>query len=150
MNSMIFIRFFSILQRNWTYEVEYHLEIIRMITINIVFLLTPVVLSRILDVSNIIRILVFFPPIVFWWYYLRYSIGRFIQIKSNKKYAILIKYEIINDILKAYPNKYLYCKINKKYKKIKTIDDLSTDDIILLVTIGKTPVYELKKLKRLI
>ena len=108
MNSMIFIRFFSILQRNWTYEVEYHLEIIRMITINIVFLLTPVVLSRILDVSNIIRILVFFPPIVFWWYYLRYSIGRFIQIKSNKKYAILIKYEIINDILKAYPNKYLY------------------------------------------
>ena len=134
------------MQRNWTYEVDYFLEITRMAFINLVFIIIPGILIRVFDSPSWVYIAILIPLAIFWWFYFRYSLGRFVQIKINKKYSVFIKYENISAILEAYPNKKLYCKVNNKYKKVVTINDVKKDDSILLITVGKTPVYELKKI----
>ena len=147
------MRFFTILNRNWTYEIENSLEIIRMIFINVFFLLAPIVLSRALNVPNQFIILIFLPPLAFWWYYFRNSLGRFAQIKSNKRYSLNISKSIVEDILKAYPKKPLYCKIDRKYKRINCVSDIANlkeGESILLITVGRTQAFELKKIRRIL
>ena len=144
------IRFFSILQRNWTYEVEYGLEVSRMFFINITTLLPLFVILRVESIPKWLKIVLIVVLMVCWWYYLRYSIGRFIQIRNNKKYAIMISREQLIEVFNEYPKQKLYCKVNGKYRKITSENGIKELDEILLITIGKKQIYNLKKITKII
>ena len=132
------VRFFTILQRNWTYEVEYTFEILRMILINVVTLGIPAIVERIPDAPFwVLCVFGFAPAFIFWLSYFRYSIGRMVQIKTNRRYAVIITKEQLVKIMDAYPKQDLFCKVNGKYKRIKSADEVKDDDSILLITIGK-------------
>ena len=62
---MIVIRFFTILQRNWTYEVDYFLEITRMAFINLVFIIIPGILIRVFDSPSWVYIAILIPLAIF-------------------------------------------------------------------------------------
>jgi len=145
------VRFFVILQRKWTYEIEYTLEICRMVFINLITIIIPVIIYRIPGIATrAFLIILFVVAYVFWLIYIRYSVGRFIQIKYNRKYATHINYYQLVQIMDAYPKKDLYCKINGKYKRIRSASEVKADDEIVLITIGKKQLQDLKKIKKII
>lgn len=142
-------RFFIIMNRSWTFEMEYYLEIIRLMLINV---LTICLLSLSIKLSVIpiwLKIVAYVFVPVYWLFYSRYSIGRMVQIHNNKKYARVFKAAEIEKIFELFPNQPLYTKINNKYKKIVKGDCVDDKSTILLITIGKKSISEYKKLKRL-
>lgn len=140
-------RFFIILQRNWTYELEYGLEVARMIFINLITIGIPAIVYRIPNMPKwVFWVFGVGPMFILWWFYVRYSSGRMIQIKNNKKYARTISKSQIPLLLEAYPKQALYTKVNGKYVKITSSDDVSKNEEIKLVCIGNKPIYELKKI----
>lgn len=127
------------------------MEIGRMVFINVVTIGLSASIYRIPNVPQwVFWVFGFGPMIIFWWFYIRYSIGRMIQIKGNKKHAIAIKKDQIPLLLEAYPKQKLWTKTGGKYKEISSSDDIDDDKEILLICIGKKPVYELRKIKRVL
>jgi len=90
------------------------------------------------------------PIFILWWLYTGFSIGRMIQIKANKKHAKKLEKSKIPSLLKAYPKQPLYAKVNGKYLKISSEEDVNENDDIVLICIGKKPIYELKKVKKIL
>ena len=144
-------RFFAIFLRNWTYELEYGLEVTRIIFITLITFGISTIIYRIPNIPNwAFWVFGFSPMLIFWWVYTRYSFGRMIQIKNNKKYARTISKSQIPLLLEAYPKQALYTKVNGKYVKITSSDDVSENDEIKLICIGNKPIYELKKINRIL
>lgn len=144
-------RFFVILQRNWTYEVEYTFEICRLVLIHVITLVIPALIRCIPNLSVWVYLTFSFAVgFIFWWFYFRYSVGRLIQIKRNRKYAVHLTYEQLVQIMDAYPNQDLYCKVNSKYKRLTVIDDVRPDDEVVLILIGKKSLEDLKKWRKIV
>lgn len=145
------VRFFTILQRKWTYEVEYTFEIWRLILIHVVTIGFSAIIYHIPEVPLWLYLIFGLGlSFIFWFFYFSYSIGRLIQIKANRKYAIHITYEQLVQIMDAYPKQDLYCKVNGKYKRVRNVNDVQHSDEILLITIGKNQLQNLKKYKQIV
>ena len=147
---MSVVRFFTILFRDWTYEVDYKLEVWRLVLNNLITLGVPFVLFRIPNIPFWILLLSYITCVVCWWYYNWCSLSRFMQINTNRKYAKNVTKEQIVEIINAYPNKVLYCKVNGQYKQIKKYCEVNSGDSILLITIGKKQLIDLKKIKKIL
>ena len=61
-----------------------------------------------------------------------------------------ISKSITQQILDTYPSQPIYAKVNGKYMKIKSSEDVRDEDVIVLVTIGDSPFYEFKKIKKIL
>lgn len=142
-------RFFVIMNRNWTFEMEYCLEILRLVFVNIVTICSMGLFIRATFLPTWLRIITYVVVPVYWFFYSRYSLGRMVQIHNNRKFARFFKANDIVKIMRMYPNQPLYVKINNKYRKILNCENLDDKDIILLITIGKKSISEYKSIKNI-
>ena len=144
-------RFFVILQRNWTYEVEYTLEIWRMVFIHVVTIGIPAIVLRTLEnPPALFCVILVVSAYVCWRCYFRCSVARILQIKTNRKYAVAITKEQLARIAAAYPKQDFYCKLNGAYRRVRSPDEVGDGDSIILITIGKKQLIELRKYRRII
>lgn len=144
-------RFFAIFFRNWTYEIKYSMEIIRLLVIQILFFLyiciNPLVIKY-LERTKLF--LVWVPVMIFYMYANFFSFGRFIQIRQNKRYSKLVSPEQLKAIQKAYPNEKMYVYFENQYNCILPNSSFLPSDQVLLITIGRTQLFDKKKLKSIL
>ena len=134
------IRFFALLIRHWTYEIEFRLEIARMIFIQIlVIVLIP--LSGYLFPDSwrlgVFGKIVLIFDFLLWVYLTANSVLRIVGISKNKKNIKIISSVELHDLLSKYPGIPLYTKIGKKYRIIKCNNDFVETQSIVLISIGK-------------
>lgn len=134
-------RFFGFLVKTSSYEIEYGLEIARMVFVHLFSFGTPWLFWLIPGWTNVNRgflgwmmVISFF---LAWGWGTRSSIMRMGQIHYNKKNARIIEAQELYDILKNYPNTFVYTKIDGKYKILKNNCEIKSESKIVLIAIGE-------------
>ena len=145
-------QFFKCFFRLRTYETEYWYEVARIIFHTLVFVAIVIVCRVVLAGMLEQKWLGLISRIVHIVYHIIYVfvLCKMLQISANRKYATPIKPQHIPELMKAYQQKRLYCKVNGKYKTIKSKNDVKEDDEIILIMIGKKELMGLKKYKKII
>ncbi len=135
-------RFFVILFRNWTFEVTYKMEIVRMLFTQLIIVPFSFIIRFLIE-PNIWKIVVAFFVAIFWWCYTRFSIGRLLQISDNKKQMIKVSAETISMLAAKYQGKTFYLFNNNKYYYLKS-EQTPIENSYYLIRIGRKPLSELK------
>ena len=134
-------RFFGLLIGTSSYEIEYRLEIARMVFVHLFCFGTPWLFWLIPGWTNINKGFVCALMVVF--FYISFGLGlvssiaRMCQIHLNKKGARIIEKQELYEILTNYPDTFVYTKIDGKYKILKNNCEIKNESKIVLITIGK-------------
>lgn len=134
-------RFFSFLVKTSSYEIEYGLEIARMVFVHLFCFGTPWLFWLIPGWAKVNRGIIGTLMVAF--FYISFGLGlvssiaRMCQIHLNKKGARIIEAQELYEILKNYPNTFVYTKIDGKYKILKNNCEIKSESKIVLITIGK-------------
>ena len=144
-------RFFSLFFKGRTYEITPELEWARLLLIQYSYIYVMRVLLFLKLTWSALSVLIVVFVVVHWWYYSRLSIGHLVQIADNKKNAIFVNLTQLYDIQKAYPKDDLYILTRGDYLRIKSGHKAKIEsDVVLLILVGNNPLYEKKKIKKII
>ncbi len=132
-------RFFVIMFTPGTYEIEYSMEICRMLFLILIDVFLAILRGPIFDLplwTNVPIMLSF----LFFFMFILASTSRLISIKAVKKDSVLITLKQLNLIIESFPTENIYLKVNKKYIIIKPNTSINLSDInsIILIAIGKS------------
>lgn len=142
-------RFLIIFFKSWTYEITQVMEWFRLSTIQALFI-TYILIQRFLIGFQSWALWVSVFVVIHWWLYTWFSVSRLLQIKQNKKEAIVISSSLLYKIQESYPKEDCYLFLDGKYIKLKAGEKLNLAcDELTLIRVGKKPLSDRRKIKKL-